>query len=283
MARRTVYIDGEKYLRRTDVETFLIMGLDRFGDTDEDGRAQADFILLAVFDKQSKSYRLLQINRDTMTMVDRYNNSGQYVDSQEMQIALSYAYGELESMSSIKKCDNTVRAIEKLMRGVKVDHYLSITMDGMEKLIDQIGGVDLTVRDDLSSVDERLVKGESVHMDGALALKYVRARRGLNDASNIARMERQKDLMEALVAGLSSDGKKDTDFVGILRKVEDHTTTKCDDVCLGMLENFFDTYTYLGVSALPGEAVKGEVYMEFYVDDNGLEEILKNVFLEKSE
>jgi anionic cell wall polymer biosynthesis LytR-Cps2A-Psr (LCP) family protein len=169
------------------------------------------------------------------------------------------------------------------MRGVNVDHYLSITMDGMEKLIDQIGGVDLTVRDDLSSVDERLVKGESVHMDGALALKYVRARRGLNDASNIARMERQKDLMEALVAGLSSDGKKDTDFVGILRKVEDHTTTKCDDVCLGMLEDFFDTYTYLGISALPGEAVKGEVYMEFFVDDDGLEEILKNVFLEKAE
>lgn len=282
LARRTVYVDGERYLCRTDVETFLIMGLDRFGETDEDGRAQADLILLAVFDKEAKTYRLIQINRDTMTEVDRYNNRGEFVDTQVMQIALSYAYGELENMSSYKKCDNTQRSVEKLLCGIEVDHYLSITMDGVEKLVDRIGGVTLTVRDDLSAIDERLVKGESVAMDGALAMKYVRARRGLEDASNTARMERQKDFMEALIFGLS-DSVGEMDLFSMLGEVESHTCTKCDEECISGLQDYLESYESEGISALPGEARLGEIYMEFYVDEDGLEELVKDVFLEKVE
>lgn len=282
LARRTVYIDGERYLRRADVETFLIMGLDRFGETSEDGRAQADLIVLAVFDKETKSYRLLQINRDTMTKVDRYSNSGQLVDTQVMQIALSYAYGELENMSSHKKCKNTAKSVEELLYGIEVDHYLSITMDGMEKLIDRVGGVTLTVRDDLTLADERLVKGETVTMDGALALKYVRARRGLEDASNTARMERQRDFMEALIGGLS-DSVDEMDLFSMLREVEAHTYTGCDEDCIHNLQGYLESYESEGISALPGESVLGEIYMEFYVDEDELEELVKDVFLEKAE
>ena len=281
LARRTVYIDGEKYLRRADVETFLVMGLDRFGETDEDGRAQADFILLIAFDKRDGTYRLIQINRDTMTAVNRYNNNGVFVDTQVMQIALSYAYGELENMSSHKKCNNTATAVEELMLGTGIDHYLSITMDGMEKLIDLAGGVELTVREDLTVIDSRFVKGESVTMDGSLAMQYVRARRGLEDPSNVARMERQKDLMDALIASLSSS-VDDMDLISMLAEVESHTFTKCDDACVRRLQGYLSDYESLGISALPGEAKKGDVYMEFYVDKTGLEEMIIDVFLEKA-
>ena len=281
--RLTVYIDGEKYLRRTDVETFLIMGLDRVGDIYTDGRAQADALLLVVFDKSQSTYRMIQINRDTMTEVDRYNNRGEYVDTQTMQIALSYAYGELNSIISMKKCRNTSKAVSGLLYGIKIDHYLCITMDGLSKLVDHVGGVEITIEEDLTEIDERFEAGARVLMDGELALEFVRARSSLSDSSNIARMERQRVFLGALIERMGDDSMEEFDLIEAYAKVEDNSLTGCDEVCMDVISEYISDFDSLGVSALPGEAVMGEKYMEFYVNEEELKGFIKDVFLEDYE
>ena len=43
------------------------------------------------------------------------------------------------------------------------------------------------------------------------------------------------------------------------------------------------THQCSGMMDLPGEAVKGDKYIEFYVDENGLKGIVKDVFFERFE
>ena len=45
----TVYIDGVAYLPRKSVKNYLIIGVDEFGDSDDSGTAQADFIMVLSF------------------------------------------------------------------------------------------------------------------------------------------------------------------------------------------------------------------------------------------
>jgi LCP family protein required for cell wall assembly len=80
--------------------------------------------------------------------------------------------------------------------GIKVDYYAEIDMAGFSKMIDVVGGVDVnnpTVLDDPSTCT--YIPAGPVHLNGWLALKYVRSRETSND---YARASRQQLVMMAL-------------------------------------------------------------------------------------
>mgnify|MGYP000585160404 FL=1 len=68
-------------------------------------------------------------------------------------------------------------------------------MDAVPILNDLLGGVEVTVLDDFSGIDDTLIKGETVTLHGDHALTYVRERYGLEDSSNSTRMVRQRQYM----------------------------------------------------------------------------------------
>ena len=85
---------GREYVRKDQIETFLIMGLDRYENSavsDSHGTGvQADFLLLLVFDHETRQSTALQINRDSMTKVNKLSIGGTaVVDSYTAQIALA--------------------------------------------------------------------------------------------------------------------------------------------------------------------------------------------------
>ena len=74
--------NGEKYVVRDDVQTLLVIGLDTFGEQAEGEDSYnndkcADFLALLVFDKTSKSYSVIHLNRDTITDVTVLGVGGQ--------------------------------------------------------------------------------------------------------------------------------------------------------------------------------------------------------------
>ena len=182
---KTLSYNGVEYVLKDNIETFLIMGLDKFeGDVVGEDELRADFLMLLVFDNAEKKYSAVHINRDTMTSVNRLDVSGNKINSVTEQIALAHTRGYSEKVN----CRNTSDAVSELLLGVKINHYLSMKMDAVPKLNDLVGGVEVTVLDDFTGVDDTLVKGETVTLMGEHALNYVRTRYGLEDSTNSTRI-----------------------------------------------------------------------------------------------
>ena len=74
-----------------------------------------------------------------------------------------------------------VNSLEKLM-DVPVDHYISIDMDGVKTVVDELGGVTITSNGSFITKDStntyQFTKGEQYKMDGKEALAYMRSRKG---------------------------------------------------------------------------------------------------------
>ena len=92
-----ISFDGHQYVPKKNIESILVMGVDE-ADTQKDSELyvnnnQADFLMLMVIDHEAKTYRTLQINRDTMTDIPTLGLNGEFIDYQKGQIALAHAYG----------------------------------------------------------------------------------------------------------------------------------------------------------------------------------------------
>ncbi|MFQ8767576.1 MAG: LCP family protein [Oscillospiraceae bacterium] len=81
--------------------------------------------------------------------------------------------------------------------GQTVDHYAALSMDAVPILADLVGGVPVTIDTDMTAVDPRLIGGETVTLEGELALSYVRARQIVSDGTNQSRMARQEQFLRA--------------------------------------------------------------------------------------
>lgn len=276
----TVYIDGTPYVRRPGVENYVIFGIDAFGKVSDAGVAQADFIMVLSFDRLKGKCTMVAVNRDTMMESDVYDALGNKMGTEYRQIALSHASGSSLELSSHAKCQNTEKTVSKLLHGVKFDGYISMTMDAIVKVVDCIGGVEMYMEEDLTATDDSFIKGETVLLDGELAVKFIRARGGLADSSNIARMKRQEAFLKAFFEKLNNKAVSDNKLLECFDSTLPHMVTNMNvnglDVFIGMLLS----YEKNDAVTLPGEAKIGDKYMEFYVDEEGLMDIVTEHFFD---
>lgn len=278
-----VYIDGVAYLPRSDVKNYLLIGVDAKGEIHGGGVAQADSILLLSVNKTDKTYKMIAINRDTMTKIAVCDIFGNKVGERVEQLALSHAYGSSFEASNFQKCKNTVNAVSDLLYGVKFVNYMSMTTDAVSILVDTLGGVEVTVPEDMTMVDDRLVMGEIVLLDGELAVKFIGARGGLEVPDNISRMERQKLFLDAFMDKLGSMYISEQVLMDCYDKIDAFTVTDSGIEIFDEMSAYLSEYTNLGMSTLEGEAVKGEKFMEFYVDEVSLKELVIDNFYRKDE
>ncbi|NER85402.1 MAG: LCP family protein, partial [Leptolyngbya sp. SIO1D8] len=86
--------------------------------------------------------------------------------------------------------------------GVAIDRYVRINVQGVEKLVDALGGIDINVPQDMRYQDDsqhlyiNLKAGEQ-HLDGDQALQFLRFR--YDDKGDIGRIQRQQMMMRAIV------------------------------------------------------------------------------------
>ncbi|MGC1306779.1 MAG: LCP family protein [Phormidesmis sp.] len=142
----------------------------------------SDTMLMLRFDPRNQSIALVSIPRDTRTNVDglvtKINEA-----NREGGPALS------------------AQAVSELMGGVAIDRYMRINVQGVEKLIDALGGVKVNVPKDMKYQDDsqhlyiNLKAGEQ-RLDGDKAMQFLRFR--YDDNGDIGRVQRQQMLMSAL-------------------------------------------------------------------------------------
>lgn len=281
--REITFYNGTAYARREDLETVLLLGVDKFeGETPEGyvNNQQTDFLLLLVMDKENETCTPIQLNRDTMTQIQILGVTGEPAGTFTGQLALAHTYGSGEEDS----CVNTVLAVENLLYGMEIDHYVSLTMDGVALLNDLVGGVTVEVLDDFSGIDDSLVQGETVTLQGQQALTYVRSRGGLEDSSNLHRMERQRQYLSALQQQLKAAVQQEDGFtLDALLQLNEYMVSDCTVDQLSDLGDSLAAYQVSDILTTPGDAQEGEEFMEFTVDEAALQQLVMDVFYEPVE
>ncbi len=271
------FFDGQQYTLNSSLETILVLGLDSpeasLGAEDEP--TQADFVALIILDRHHEAYRILHINRDTMTDIQRTTAIGEGADTFTAQLALAHSYGETENL----RCQNTVDAVENLLyNSISIDHYFSVTMDAIPIIADAVGGVTVTLENDFPVLGEGFVKGTAVTLTGEDALTFVRYRNNDATGSNVERMERQRLFIAALVEQYVQKQTDVESTLNTLEKISSHFHSDCTASRISNLLECFLTYENAGMQALPGEAKLGDEYVEFYVDEEALQRLIIECF-----
>lgn len=276
---------GQDYVYKDNIETFLVLGLDKYEGADSaeshESGVQADFLMLFVFNNETKQSTAIQINRDTMTKVNKLSVGGtSVVESYTRQIALAYNY--VNDDNDKIRCRNTKDSVEYLLKGIKIDHYLSLTMDAVAASCDLVDGVEVTVLDDFTGIDDALVKGEKVTLTGEQALRYVRTRYGLEDSTNSTRMKRQQQYIEALCDKIESCNQADEGFVvKLVDTMDDYVVYDSSDQKMLKFAEKFDNYEFLGIRDIKGETKLGEEFVEFYPEEDSVWNLVIDLFCTK--
>ena len=237
-------------------------------------------LLLLVLDDEQKTCNIIQINRDTMVKVGVLGVAGQRINTVTEQIALAHTYGNGREQS----CLNTAEAVSGLLGGIKVDHYMSVTMDAVPVLNDLVGGIEVTVLDDFGDYDPTLIKGETVTLKGEQALHYVRGRIGVGDNSNLSRMARQREYMNAFFSKARKRLDGDDSFsADVMTSLAGYMISDCTISKLQELSKKAGEYELGEIYAMEGEAVVGEEFMEFYPDEAALNSLIAKLFYVKEE
>ncbi|MBS5500918.1 MAG: LCP family protein [Collinsella stercoris] len=150
---------------------------------------RSDSIILARIDPTEKKASLISIPRDTMVV---YNGETMKINATH---AVNGPQGVVEAVNDL--CFNGEQ---------KISHYAEINFEGMEDLIDAVGGIDLEATeevDDPEHLDIKIEKGFQ-HMDGATALTYARCRYTYADG-DFTRMRHQRQVLSALAKKILND------------------------------------------------------------------------------
>ena len=279
-----VIYNGEKYCYNEHIINILCMGIDTSIQGTEEGvigeNGQADAIILAVIDTQTGQLHLVNISRDSMVDVNRYNVEGKYLGTEKMQLCLAYSYGDGKDDS----CLNTARSVSRLMYGMPIHAWAAIDYSGISVLNDEVGGVTVEVLEDLSSKDPALVAGRTVTLTGQQAHTYVRTRDTSLLESNNQRMARQKQYMTAFLKTFFSKTKSDLTLpLKLYQNAAGYMVTDIgpqETVYLSSLV-LQKGFTEGNMDSVPGQIVQGEVYAEFIPDDKALYELILKVFYTK--
>lgn len=279
-----IFYRDQWYAPKENLESILFIGLDEYEKSQTvagyTNTQQADFLLLLVIDTEAKTYSALHLNRDTMTQIPVLGVGGKPAGNMQGQLALAHTYGSGGSDSS----RNTVKAVSGLLYGVKIDHYVSLTMDAVATINDAVGGVTLTVQGDFSAVDQSLIQGRTVTLSGDQALTYVRTRKGMEDSSNLSRMERQRQYLSALKKQWDQRLKSDDGLLlDVLLRISSSLVSDCTVERLSDMVETLQEYNFAGFLQTEGSAEVGAEFMEYHVDADSLKQTVISLFYEPLE
>mgnify|MGYP004465869287 FL=1 len=279
--------NGKTYQYKDNLMNILCLGIDsRDGIAKEKtpGKAgQADCVILAVLDDEAKTIQLINISRDSMVPVHVYATDGSFVEDRTEQLALQYAYGNGRDWS----CQLMEEAVSELFYGLPIHGYCALSMNSIASLNDVVGGVTVTVPEDLAVMQPKLfTAGDTVTLKGELAYHFVHDRdyKSADIASNNKRIARQKTYAVAFVNQFKQGMKEDMTLpVKLYQTAEKQMVTSIGldqaiYLCTEYMNSSFDTDN---IYTIEGEVTKGEEYAEFNVDDDALYQLILDVFYEE--
>ncbi|MFH9587273.1 LCP family protein [Streptomyces luteogriseus] len=187
-------------------ENILVLGSDtraggnkKLGGGTDDGSARSDTAMIVHVYKGHKKASVVSIPRDTL--IDRPSCTDTKGD--EHPAAHNVMFNSAYSTGGAACAVKTVESITDL----RMDHYLEVDFAGFQKLIDDLGGVEITTTENIDDPDSHLKLKAGTHtLDGRQALGLVRTRHGVGDGSDLGRIQLQQAFIKALVNQLKDVG-----------------------------------------------------------------------------
>ncbi len=277
--------DGKEYPIKPHIQTVLLIGTDSTQKYQKEENKlqdyynynQADVLMLLVLDKDANTARIIQLNRDTMSHVPWLDVLGNYGGREFKQICLAYNYGD----GGEKSCKNTVDAVSYLLFDAPIQSYIQIPMTAVGVLNDLVGGVPVTITEDLTVIDPSFTQGANVHLKGAQAEQFLRVRAALEDDTNASRMRRQRDYMDSFQICARDAFRANPDFsLKLVEVLGEFMQSNLTAQQLSELTQWLSEAQVLPICTPEGELVLGERYYEFYVDAQSLWNVVKEAYCE---
>ena len=241
----------EETIEYTEVEgitNVLLVGVDGI-DFDEKYQ-RSDSMIIATLDSNKEKVKLTSLYRDTLVYIPGYGE-------EKMNLAFSLGGPEL------------VMETIKYNFDVNIEKYIMINFAGFEAIIDQIGGVEIDVKEyqlhELNKYigqatgggDCPVEKAGLQILNGKQALSYARIRKGVGD--DYERTERQREVLFKVVEKLQ---KTDViKYFSIANKMLDYLRTN-----IGIMDCLNMAYTISKFSNLETEQLSIPV-QELCVDE----------------
>lgn len=213
----------------------VALGVDR--RTEDSGRS--DTIILVRLDPTTQTLDLIHIPRDTEVSLPEGGPS---------KINAAYAEGGPELVTQV---------VGRLL-DIPQPYYVTVDFASFEAIIDALGGVEITVdqhyqyEDPYQDLYIDIPPGRQV-MYGRTALQYVRMRYDGVTNSDIGRIERQQQFIQALQAKLTDPASwwKAKDLFKIVRQYVTTNIPEADQ--LQLVESAFAARGNLKMEILPGD------------------------------
>ncbi len=266
--------EGHKYVYNKDVVAIAFIGVDKreLGTGDAIGTAgQADADIVLTVDTRTGRAKALSIPRDTMVDVDLYSENNIFLRNENMQLCLSFAYGDGKASSA----NNVTTSISRILYNVPINKYFVLDLDGIAPINDAIGGV--TVESLYNFENLGIKVGDKVHLTGDLTESYVRQRDMQTIDASLNRTARQTQYIKAFANQLVPAVLNDFSIVSRLyNTAADYSTTNLD---LSNVTYLASLLVSKGVRDFETETLQGEmkesertdyadyVYAEFYPDE----------------
>jgi LCP family protein required for cell wall assembly len=245
----------------------LVMGIDQRGS--RGGYFRTDTMIIVSIDPKAKSVGIISVPRDLWVPIWGYDI--------ENRINTAHYYGDARAYPGGGPA--LARDTVSYNLGIPIHHYIRLNFTAFEKLIDEIGGIDIyvekTINDPLypdkgTGYDPFYLPAGQHHLDGKTALKYARSRHGTGDFD---RAQRQQQVIMAArdqVVRLNQLPSLITNGPEILNTLGDSVRTDLN----------FDQAVQLAqiVNGIPPEAYRGAVidqsYTQPYTTDSGAQVLI---------
>ncbi len=277
---------GETYRFNESVVSLLFMGVDKTdinADASYGKNGQADSLFLATLDTRTGGAKIIPLSRETMVDVNLYDTHGQFIGTQNTQLCLAYAY----AANAEEGCENVIRSVRRLLYGMPIDGYIAIDFDGIKALNKAVGGIKVSVLEDIKIYANKSVrtlsKGQTVTLDNTTLIPYIQQRGNDVDANN-RRMQRQKQFLNEFIRVAANKVKGN--FTLLEKYYSAVKPYAVSDLTFSEITYLASTYLVGGQTAIEylavtGESKMGKEHVEFIPDETSLYEAVLAAYYTK--
>lgn len=243
---------------------------------------RTDAMILGIFDFKKKKIDMVSIPRDT------YYNPYNFSSPGKKKINAAYGYG-----SGKGGIQGSAKAVSSIL-GVPVAKYVKIEYDGVKKVADALGGVQVDIPFDMNYDDKYSKPPLHIHfkkgpklLKGDDAIRFLRWRKNnkgvplkYSDGGDIGRIQRQHQFIESALK--KAIGPKLPQFLmATFDSIK--TNVKFDDASdyaqqlVGLQKNAIHSYT------VPGEAKTIDSVSYFLHDKKDTKKLIEAIYSEDDE
>ncbi|QNP71920.1 LCP family protein [Streptomyces roseirectus] len=189
---------------------------------------QSDTLLVLHIPADRKWAAVVSFPRDSWVRIPACDK-GDGTKSKEHHFKINEAFalgGTSGEVAGAAAC--SIKTVEE-NTGLRIDHFMSVDFSGFKGMVDALDGIEVCPKEPIRSPKAKLnLPAGCQTINGETSLGYVRARYGIGNNSDIGRIGRQQEFMDALAKKAKSKLGSPDAMYGFLNSATKSLTTDPD-------------------------------------------------------